>query len=137
MKGYLRNGIEHFADATGSLGVLEGADIDFPVRRVYWITGTSNKSSRGNHAHRNLHQILLVLVGSLEVVLSDGIKTESFILSAESKTYLRIYPGYWRVLQNISLDCVTLVLASEVYDEGDYIRDWDEFVVWRQTHDGR
>lgn len=137
MKGNLRSGIQHFIDATGTLGVLEGENIDFPVKRVYWITRSTPKSSRGNHAHRHLNQILIVLMGSLEISLSDGYETKTHVLNADSKEYLRIIPGYWRVLKNLSEDCVTLVLASEIYDESDYIRDWDEFIAWRSLREQR
>lgn len=118
-------------DLNGNLGVLEGREIDFPVKRVYWITQANSNSTRGNHAHRELHQIFVVLVGSLEITLSDGLQSETYRLEANSSEFLRIQPGYWRVLKNFSSDCVTLVLASDVYDESDYIRDWNEFLSWR------
>jgi len=133
MSESVRNGIQHFINSTGRLGVLEGENIDFPVKRVYWITETSAESTRGNHAHRELHQILIVLVGSLEISLSDGLETKTHFLEAHSNEFLRIFPGYWRVLKDISPNCVTLVLASEAYDESDYIRDWDEFLTWKRS----
>lgn len=98
----------------------------FDVKRVYYIFGTQQGVSRGFHAHKNLKQVAVCVTGKCKMVLDDGKKREEVWLDSPT-TGLIIEDLTWREMHNFSEDCVLLVLASEHYDESDYIRDYDEF----------
>ncbi|EAP78450.1 hypothetical protein ISM_09135 [Roseovarius nubinhibens ISM] len=115
-------------DSRGNLTFLEGdAHIPFDIKRVYYLYDVPGGSDRGAHAHRNLHQFMIAMSGSFDLVLSDGVKEQRFHLN---RSYFGIYicPMMWRYLDNFSSGAVCLVLASERYDEMDYIRDHDQFL---------
>ena len=114
-------------DDAGSLQILE---LPFEFKRLYYIHGVPNSAKRGFHAHKSLHQIFLVPKGFLTLELSTPISTEIFELNFMKSKALHVPPGYWRVLSEFSHDAIGLVLASEHYDEGDYIRNFDEYVEW-------
>ena len=115
-------------DERGSLVVIEGAEsIPFEVKRLYYIFNTLEGVSRGFHAHRKLKQVLVAVSGSCEIVLDDGSKRESVMLDDPSMA-IYIDTCIWRELHQFSPDCVLLCLASEHYDESDYIRDYEEFM---------
>jgi len=115
-------------DARGQLAVAElGGALPFPVRRVYWIHGTTPGVSRGFHAHKKLRQLCVCVAGSVRMSLFDGRREESVILDSHAKGLL-IGPGLWREMHDFSPDCVLMVFASTEYDEGDYIRDRDQFI---------
>ncbi len=117
-------------DVQGLLGVLESnSSVPFKIKRVYFIYGVPSGTSRGSHGHKKLQQLIVPLSGSFDVVLHDGSVEETFSLESPNKGLL-IQPGLWRNLINFSNDAVCLVLASEHYDEIDYIRDFDEFIEW-------
>lgn len=117
-------------DVEGLLGVLESnSSVPFEIKRVYFIYGVPSETSRGSHGHRNLQQLIIPLSGSFDVVLHDGLVEKKFPLASPKKGLL-LQPGLWRNLINFSSDAVCLVLASEHYDESDYIRDFDEFMQW-------
>lgn len=115
-------------DERGQLIALEeGKDIPFAIRRIYYMYETADGVTRGYHAHKNLQQILVCIHGSCKIKLDNG--TESKIVSLE-KPYEGLYVAntMWREMFDFSPDAVLLVLASEFYDESDYIRDYDEFL---------
>jgi len=115
-------------DARGSLIALEGGkNISFDIKRVYSIFDTKDGVSRGFHAHRNLKQIAICVTGSCRFVLDDGAQKEEVIMDDASKGLL-IENLIWREIHDISSDCVLLVLASEYYDEDDYIRHYFQFI---------
>jgi dTDP-4-dehydrorhamnose 3,5-epimerase-like enzyme len=117
-------------DARGSLVALEGGqDLPFEIRRVYYIFGTKPGVVRGRHAHRALRQVLICVSGSCTISLDDGRAKSDISLSAPD-VGLYIGPGIWREMSDFSPDAVLLVLASEHYDEGDYIRDYDAFLEY-------
>jgi dTDP-4-dehydrorhamnose 3,5-epimerase-like enzyme len=119
-------------DARGGLSVAElGGALPFPVRRAYWIHGTKPGVSRGFHAHKELRQLCVCVAGSVRLSLFDGRREESVILDSHAKGLL-IGPGLWREMHDFSPDCVLMVFASAEYDEGDYIRDRDQFI--RHVH---
>ena len=122
----------HSDPLTAKLGVINLEDIQFPVRRVYWISHFRSDAVRGNHAHKNLIQLMIPIAGSLELVLFDGIDSETIRLSAGDEP-VTIKPGIWRVMKNVSENSVVMVLASEVYDESDYIRDWNQYLDWHRA----
>lgn len=114
----------------GSLGVLESQiTIPFEIKRVYFIYEVPATSSRGSHGHKNLQQLIIPVAGSFDVVLDDGVEEKTFSLTSPSLG-LHLKPGLWRNLINFSNGAVCMVLASEHFDESDYIRDYEEFLAW-------
>lgn len=115
-------------DERGQLVALEELkDIPFEIKRVYYIYDTLEDVRRGFHAHKNLEQILICIHGSCKVLLDNG--TEKKVVPLE-KPYEGLYiaNNMWREMFDFSPDAVLLVLASELYDESDYIRDYDRFL---------
>jgi dTDP-4-dehydrorhamnose 3,5-epimerase-like enzyme len=119
-------------DHSGSLVALEkGADFPFDIKRVYYIWGTDKQMVRGRHAHKNLEQVVVCTSGSCDFILDNGRERETIRLSSPSEG-LYIKQHIWREFTNFSDDCVVMVLASEHYNEVDYIRDYDEFLQGAQ-----
>lgn len=115
-------------DDRGSLAAIEAMDtIPFEVKRVYYIFGTKAGVSRGFHAHHQLQQLAVCVSGKCRMRLDNGQTKEDVWLDSPSKGLL-IGDMIWREMHDFSEDCVLLVLASEHYDEADYIRDYDEFL---------
>lgn len=115
-------------DERGSLVALEkDRNVPFDIRRVYYIYKTEQGVSRGYHAHRNLRQVAMCVAGSCRMVLDNGSTREEVVLDCPTRGLL-IESMMWREMHDFSDDCVLLVLASELYDEADYIRDYDEFL---------
>ncbi len=117
-------------DIRGNLSVIEGSTIPFEIQRVYYLYDIPTASVRGGHAHKNLQQLLVALSGSFDVVLKDG-DSEKVVTLNKPNFGLLIPTGIWRELQNFSSGSVCLVLASEVFDEADYIRDFDSFKLFK------
>ncbi|WP_276807933.1 sugar 3,4-ketoisomerase [Castellaniella defragrans] len=115
-------------DERGSLVALEGQKtVPFAIRRVYYLFGTKEGVSRGFHAHRNLLQVAVCVTGSCRMVLDDGRSREEAVLDSPTRG-LFIPNMVWREMHDFTPDCVLLVLASEHYDEADYIRHYDLFL---------
>ena len=122
---------KHHSDRKGNLTVVEnGATLPFNVKRVYYLYDVPGGESRGSHAHRELEQLIVAASGSFTVTLDDGTGKRSFFLN---RPYQGLYvkPGLWRDLDDFSSGAVCMVLASEVYEAGDYIRDYNEFLSFR------
>lgn len=117
-------------DVRGNLSVIEGNTIPFEIKRVYYLYDIPTASVRGGHAHKNLHQLLVSLSGSFDVVLKDG-DSEKVISLNKPNFGLLIPTGIWRELQNFSSGSVCLVLASAEFDEADYIRNFKEFILFK------
>ncbi|EIO4105696.1 TPA: FdtA/QdtA family cupin domain-containing protein [Vibrio vulnificus] len=114
-------------DHRGKLIALESLDlIPFSIKRIYYIYDTKEDVSRGFHAHLNLQQVAVCVKGSCDFILDDGITRETVRLDSPD-TGLHIYGITWREMHNFSEDCLLLVIASEKYDELDYIREYDKF----------
>lgn len=112
----------------GHLTVVgRNSSFPFSLKRVYYLYDVPGGESRGGHAHKKLYQLLVAVSGSFTVVLDDGKKKRSVFLNRSHKGLL-IVPGIWRTLEDFSSGAVCLVLASEEYDENDYIRNYQEFV---------
>ena len=117
------------SDPRGNLSFIEGGQhIPFDIKRVYYLYDVPGGSDRGSHAHKNLHQFIVAMSGSFDVELDDGKEKKRFHLN---RSYYGLYvcPMMWRDLDNFSSGGVCMVLASEHYDEADYIRDYEQFVV--------
>lgn len=115
-------------DDRGSLVSLEQyQDIPFDIKRVYFIFDTQENVARGFHAHQQLHQVAVCVKGSCEFILDNGYIRESVVLDRPDVGLL-ITNMTWREMHNFSNDCVLVVLASDVYDESDYIRNYSEYL---------
>jgi len=115
-------------DERGSLIALEAnRQVPFEIKRIYYIFDTKEGVKRGFHAHINLKQICIAVKGSCTFVLDDGASREEINLTNPNQG-LFIEGLIWREMKDFSPDCVLLVLASEYYDESDYIRDYDKFL---------
>lgn len=115
-------------DPRGNLSFIEGGHhIPFDIARVYYLYDVPGGSDRGSHAHKNLHQFIVAMSGSFDVILNDGKDKKRFHMN-RSYNGLYVCPMMWRDLDNFSSGAVCMVLASEHYDENDYIRDYDQFV---------
>lgn len=124
-------------ETLGALSFFEASrDIPFDVKRIYYIYDAPKGAQRGGHAHRNLHQILFCPYGKIEIVLDDGTERESVMLDDSGKGLL-IGPGLWREMIWHTDNAVLCVAASEYYDEHDYIRDYQDFLVYKKegNHD--
>ena len=116
------------SDPRGNLSFIEGGQhIPFDIKRVYYLYDVPGGSDRGSHAHKNLHQFIIAMSGSFDVVLDDGKEKKRFHLN---RSYYGLYvcPMMWRDLDNFSSGSVSMVLASAHYDEADYLRDYDQFM---------
>lgn len=115
-------------DERGSLVAIEASKtIPFAIKRVYYIYGTQQNVARGFHAHKQLQQVAICVSGQCKMILDDGSRREEVWLSTPNKGLL-ISDMVWREMHDFSSDCVLLVLASEHYDESDYIRDYQDFL---------
>ncbi|OCH11930.1 dTDP-6-deoxy-3,4-keto-hexulose isomerase [Aliivibrio sp. 1S165] len=116
-------------DDRGGLVSLEGNNnIPFDINRVYYIFDTKDGVSRGYHAHKDLQQVAICMKGSCRFILDDGQKKEDVLLD-KPNVGLYIDSMKWREMHDFSEDCVLMVLASHHYDEADYIRDYNEFLM--------
>jgi len=120
--------IPKIENSLGNIAVIENDVIPFDIKRVYYLYDIPSSSIRGGHSHKNLQQILIAISGSFDVVLKDGASSTTITLNKPDKGLL-IKNNTWRELENFSSGAVCLVLASTVYDEDDYIRDFDEFLA--------
>ena len=115
-------------DPRGNLTVAEGHDmVPFDIKRVYWVYDVPGGESRGGHAHRRLRQLVVALSGSFTVTLDNGSERQTVLLNHPWQG-LFIDTNTWRTLDDFSSGAVCLVLASEHYDEDDYIYDYEEFL---------
>lgn len=122
---------KHHSDRKGNLTVVEnGETLPFDVKRVYYLYDVPGGESRGAHAHKELEQLIVAASGSFTVTLDDGKSKRSFFLN---RPYQGLYvkPGLWRDLVDFSSGAVAMVLASDVYKQDDYIRDYNEFIDFR------
>lgn len=115
-------------DDRGSLIALEqDKNIPFKVKRIYYLFNTKEGVRRGFHAHKALTQLVIAVRGSCRFLLDDGVEKINLLLDNPTQGLL-IDSCIWREMYDFSEDCVLLVLANELYDESDYIRDYDTFI---------
>jgi len=116
------------SEPSGNLTFIEqNRHIPFAIQRVYYLYDVPGGAERGGHAHRNLHQLIIAMSGSFDVVLDDGFERKLFHLN-RSYNGLYVCPMIWRELDNFSSGSVCMVLASNLYDEADYYRDYEVFL---------
>ena len=118
-------------DTRGNLGFIQNDILTFDFKRVYYLFDVPSSAFRGGHAHIEQQEVLIALSGSFEVVLDDGLEKKTILLNKPSMGLL-IPTGIWRELQNFSSGAVCLVLASDVFEESDYIRDYPQFLASKQ-----
>jgi hypothetical protein len=112
----------------GNLTFVEGGrHVPFDIRRVYYLYDVPGGSERGGHAHKELHQLLIAMSGSFDVLLDDGTGKKRIHL-CRSYHGLYVCPMIWRELDNFSSGSVCMVLASHIYDERDYYREYAEYI---------
>jgi dTDP-4-dehydrorhamnose 3,5-epimerase-like enzyme len=118
--------IPKISDTRGNLSVIEKNTIPFQTKRVYYLYDIPSDSYRGGHSHKEQSEFLIAVSGSFEVLLDNGNERKIITLNKPNKGLL-IEPDIWRELQNFSSSSVCLVLASDVFTEDDYVRDFKEF----------
>lgn len=133
MKNSLDN-IQHISipkivDPRGNLSVIEKNTVPFEIKRVYYLYDVPSGAERGGHAHKEQQEFLIALSGSFDVILNDGTTNQTYTLNKPNQGLL-ITSGIWRELKNFSSGSVCLVIASDVFQEEDYIREFDEFVAF-------
>ena len=117
------------SDPRGNLTFIEGGrHVPFDIARVYYLYDVPGGASRGGHAHKQLQQLIIAMSGSFDVVLDDGRNKKTFSLN---RSYVGLYVPtmIWRELENFSSGAVCAVMASNHYDEGDYYRDYNDFLA--------
>ena len=117
------------ADPRGNLTFIEGGrHVPFDIQRVYYLYDVPGGAERGGHAHRGLHQLIIAMSGSFDVILDDGRERKRIHLN---RSYYGLYvcPMIWRELDNFSSGSVCMALASNFYDESDYYREYDEYLL--------
>ncbi len=117
-------------------GILNISNLDtenlFVAKRIYSLSGVPNGSIRGMHAHKKLKQIFFCLSGTFDLKVSDG-KNDDFVEMRSGSPGYYLPNGYWRELSNFSENAICLVLASEIYDQNDYIYTMNEYIAWREN----
>lgn len=115
----------------GVINIENNIDVPFDVKRLYYLYDISDSSIRGEHAHKELNQLIIGLNKGLTITLDDGENKKTFILDNMNQGLL-IVPGIWRTLSDFSAESICLVLASELYTEADYIRDYNKFLNFKK-----
>ena len=114
-------------NAFGNYAIIEGNTFPFAIKRVYYLYDIPSGAERGGHSHINQQAFLIAASGSFDVILKNGSEEVTITLNKPDKGLL-INSGIWRELNNFSAGAVCLVVASDVFDESDYIRDYDEYL---------
>ena len=126
---------KHHSDRKGNLSVVENdISVPFDVKRTYYLYDVPGGESRGGHAHKGLHQLIVAVSGSFSVTLDDGSIKRTYTLNRPYQGLL-VVPGIWRTLDDFSSGAVCMVLASEGYTEDDYIRSYDDFITFKDLQE--
>lgn len=117
----------------GNITIVEGENnVPFEVKRVYYLYDIPGGEDRGGHAHKDLFQLVVAASGSFNVLLDDGVNKKVVTLNRPDYG-LMVVPGIWRELMEFSSGAICLVLASHLYDENDYLRDYDDFKLFKDA----
>ena len=123
--------LDKIHNRAGNLTVVQNdSSVPFSVERIYYLYDVPSNAERGGHAHKDLYQLIVAASGSFTICLNDGNSSTSFILNNPNRGLL-IVPGIWRELNDFSSGSVCLVLASMKYTASDYIRDYEEFLAYK------
>ncbi len=123
---------KHHSDRKGNLSVVENEiSVPFDVKRTYYLYDVPGGESRGGHAHKGLHQLIVAVSGSFSVTLDDGSIKRTYTLNRPYQALL-VVPGIWRTVDDFSSCAVCMVLASEGYTEDDYIRSYEDFMTFKK-----
>lgn len=125
--------LHRYIDRTGNLTAVENSsDIPFDIKRIYYLYDVPGGESRGAHAHKDLQQLIVAASGAFDVSIHDGVNKKTVSLN---RPYIGLYlpPGMWREIYNFSSGAICLVLASGIYTESDYIRNYDEFLHYKSS----
>ncbi|SEO77700.1 WxcM-like, C-terminal [Flavobacterium sp. CF108] len=114
-------------DLSGNLAFIQNGVLPFEFKRVYYLFDVPSSAFRGGHSHIEQHEVLIALSGSFEVTVNDGKDKKSYLLN-KPNVGLYLPKGIWRELENFSSGAVCLVLASDIFEETDYIRDYETFL---------
>ncbi|SHG48395.1 WxcM-like, C-terminal [Flavobacterium micromati] len=120
-------------DVRGNLSFFEYPNqLPFVIERTYWIYDVPGGESRGSHAFKEQQEFIIALSGSFDVILNDGKKEINFTLN---RSYYGLYIPckYWRKLENFSTNSLAMIVSDKVYDENDYIRDYEEFKILKNV----
>lgn len=118
-------------DYRGNLSFIQEGIVPYAFKRVYYLFDVPSGAERGGHAHIQQNEILIALSGSFDVVLDDGESKKKYTLNRPA-TGLHIVDGIWRELTNFSSGAICLVIAEDVYNEADYIRDYQQFLNYKK-----
>lgn len=122
---------KHHSDRKGNITVVENdLTVPFGIKRTYYLYDVPGGESRGGHAHKDLYQLIVAASGSFTVTLDDGNVKRTFLLNRPYQG-LMVVPGIWRTLDDFSSGAVCMVLASEGYTENDYIRNYEDFIKFK------
>jgi len=117
----------------GNITALNNSmDLPFDIRRVYYLYDIPGGELRGGHAHKELQQLIVAVSGSFDITLDDG-KNKKTVSLNRPYYGLHVIPGIWRELSNFSSGAICLVTASHEYDENDYIRDYNDFLIYKSN----
>ena len=117
----------------GNITIVEGQkNIKFDIRRVFFLYDIPSGEERGGHGHKIVNQLIIATSGSFDVLIDDGMNKKVYTLNRPDYA-LEVVPGIWSELSGFSSGAICLVLASEGYDESDYIRDYEEFSRYKQA----
>ena len=125
--------LKKIVDPRGNLTVIEGeTDVPFAIQRVYWVYDVPAGEYRGGHAHKNCRELLVALSGSFQVTIDNGTEKETYLLNHPYQGLL-IDAGLWRTLDDFSSGAICMVLASDPFEEEDYIREYGKFIKGKKV----
>lgn len=132
MKGIEERIIKEIKSSGGSLSFFEfKKELNFEIKRIYYIYKFSEQNRRGFHAHKNLKQVMFCPHGKIEVEFDNGKEKEKYLLDSPIKI-LVVEKGYWREFVSLEEGSILCVGASDIYDESDYIRNYDDYLKWEE-----
>lgn len=128
IKNYQLIELPKISDQRGNLTFIEGQHIPFAIKRIYYMYDIPQGTERGGHAHKNLQQVIIALSGSFDMMLDDGSHQQTITLDNPATGVYIDGRLLWRTLSNFSENAICLVLASDIYKESDYFRDYPSFL---------